>query len=149
MNGEQAGMPVEGLWPGPRRMPEPDRAVGELQRVGCAAGFDVNAPAVNTPWAITVSLLAVAEVDMNWKCSMPEALLLLGAVVAARVPDREIAPATSMVPAAISRRRWFAHGCAPPGTNDLGPRAAGTGTLFRSTLGRVSVPVKAGFAAIP
>jgi hypothetical protein len=36
-------------------------------------------PAVNTPWAITVSLVAVAEVDMNWKCSMSEALLLLGA----------------------------------------------------------------------
>jgi len=28
-----------------------------------------------------VSLVAVAEVDMNWKCSMPEALLLLGAAV--------------------------------------------------------------------
>src|SRR6266851_6415372 len=25
-------------------MPEPDRAVGELQRVGCVAGGDVNAP---------------------------------------------------------------------------------------------------------
>jgi hypothetical protein len=107
MNGEQAGMPVEGLWPG----------AGEcLSLIVPLGNFSVSVvllvvmstpPAVNTPWAITVSLVAVAEVDMNWKCSMPEALLLLGAAVAARVPDRAIAPAASMEPAAISRRRWF------------------------------------------
>ena len=34
-------------------------------------------------------------------------LLLLGAAVAARVPDRAIAPAASMEPAAVSTRRWF------------------------------------------
>jgi len=107
MNGEQAGMPVEGLWPG----------AGEcLSLIVPLGNFSVSVvllvvmstpPAVNTPWAITVSLVAAAEVDMNGKCSMPEALLLLGAAVAARVPDRAIAPAASMEPAAISRRRWF------------------------------------------
>jgi len=71
-------------------------------------------PAVNTPWAITVSLVAVAEVDMNWKCSMPEAPLLLGAAVAARVPDRAIArrPAWSLPPSADGS--GFAHGEMPP-----------------------------------
>jgi hypothetical protein len=64
--------------------------------------------------AMTVSLVAVAEVDMAWKCSRPEALLRLGAAVAARVPDRAIAPAASMEPAAVSRRRWFcAWWCSP------------------------------------
>jgi hypothetical protein len=105
MNGEQAGMPVEGLWPG----------AGEcLSLIVPLGNFSVSVvllvvmstpPVVNTPWAITVSLVAVAEVDMNWKCSMPEALLLLGAAVAARVPDRAIAPAASMEPAAASTRR--------------------------------------------
>src|SRR6266516_487724 len=130
-------------------MPEPDRAVGELQRVGCVAGGDVNPPAVNTPCAITVSLVAVAEVNMNWKCSMPEALLLLGAAGAARVPDRAMArrPAWSLPPSA-GRDGFCACWRSPLGTNDPGSRAAGMGTLFRSTLGRVGVPVKAGSAAI-
>ena len=59
-------------------------------------------PAVNTPWAITVSLVAVAEVDMIWKCSMPEALLPLGAAAAGEGPGE--APAEVRDGAALADR---------------------------------------------
>jgi hypothetical protein len=88
--------------------------------------------AVNTPWAITVSLVAVAEVDMNWKCSMPEALLLLGAAVAARVPDGAIAPAASMEPPPSAGGDGFAHGGAPPG-EPITPRSPCRGARERSS----------------
>jgi hypothetical protein len=96
-------------------------------------------PAVNTPWAITVSLVAVAEVDMNWKCSIPEALLLLGAAVAARVPDRAIAPAASMEPAAISRRKWVLRMVRSPHKSTTpGLRAAGTGPSLEVHYGELA-----------
>ena len=73
-------------------------------------------PAVNTPWAITVSLVAVAEVDMNWKCSMPEALLLLGAAVAARVAGQGNRPGGQHGACRHQQAEMvFAHGDDPPG----------------------------------
>jgi hypothetical protein len=62
-----------------------------------------------------VSLVAVAEVDMNWKCSMPVALLLLGAAVAARVPDRAIGPGGQHRACRHQQAEMvLAHGDAPP-----------------------------------
>ena len=63
-------------------------------------------PAVNTPRAMMLEADDVADVDMSWNRSVPEALAraVCGAAAAAATPDTAIAPAAATAPAAPSSR---------------------------------------------
>jgi len=103
----------------------------------------VNAHRGNKPWAIhRVPGSRVAEVDMNWKNDRcPRALLACSGRGSLRrgALDRAIAPAASI--GACRHKQggesvfflaaWW---CSPWENMTPVPRAAGTGTLFRSTI---------------